>query len=45
MGRRAKWIDSENAVSFAWYDIIGSIGVGVIVPTYVLLQAERVRSD
>jgi len=29
----------------AWYDILGTLGVGVIVLTYVLLQTGRVRSD
>lgn len=28
-----------------WYDILGTLGVAVIVLTYVLLQIERVRSD
>ena len=28
-----------------WYDIIGTIGVGVIVVTYFLLQLGRVKSD
>lgn len=28
-----------------WYDILGTIGVAVIVLTYILLQTERVRSD
>jgi hypothetical protein len=28
-----------------WYDILGTLGVGVIVLTYVLLQIGRVRSD
>jgi hypothetical protein len=28
-----------------WYDILGTLGVGVIVLTYVLLQLGRVRSD
>jgi hypothetical protein len=28
-----------------WYDILGSLGVAVIILTYVLLQIERVRSD
>jgi hypothetical protein len=32
-------------VTFAWYDILGTLGVGIIVLTYVLLQLERVRSD
>ena len=30
---------------FAWYDILGTIGVAIIVLTYILLQTERVRSD
>ena len=28
-----------------WYDILGTLGVGVIVVTYVLLQIERIRSN
>ena len=28
-----------------WYDIVGTLGVAVIIVTYVLLQIERVRSD
>ena len=32
-------------MNFAWYDLIGSIGVGVIILTYVLLQIEKVKSD
>ena len=28
-----------------WYDIVGTLGVAIIVLTYVLLQIERVRSD
>ncbi len=28
-----------------WYDILGTVGVGIIIITYVLLQIERVRSD
>jgi hypothetical protein len=31
-------------MTFAWYDILGSLGVGIIVLTYVLLQLERIRS-
>lgn len=30
---------------FAWYDILGTIGTVVIIVTYVLLQAERIRSE
>ena len=29
----------------SWYDILGTIGVAIIILTYVLLQIERVRSD
>lgn len=32
-------------MSYAWYDILGTLGVAVIIITYVLLQAERLRSD
>lgn len=28
-----------------WYDVIGTVGVAIIILTYVLLQIERVRSD
>lgn len=31
-------------MDFAWYDIVGTLGVGVIILTYVLLQIERIRS-
>lgn len=27
-----------------WYDILGTLGVAVIILTYVLLQIERIRS-
>ena len=30
---------------FAWYDIIGSIGVAIVILTYVLLQTERIKSE
>lgn len=29
----------------AWYDIIGTLGVALIIVTYVLLQTEWVRSE
>jgi len=29
----------------AWYDILGTLGVGVIIVAYVLLQIERIRSE
>jgi hypothetical protein len=28
-----------------WYDILGTLGVAIIILTYVLLQVERIRSD
>lgn len=28
-----------------WYDILGTIGVGVVILAYVLLQIERIRSE
>jgi len=32
-------------MTYAWYDILGTLGVGVIIIAYVLLQIERIRSD
>jgi drug/metabolite transporter (DMT)-like permease len=32
-------------VTFAWYDILGTVGVAVIILAYVLLQIERLRSE
>ena len=32
-------------MTYAWYDIIGTMGVGLIIVTYVLLQIERIRSE
>jgi len=32
-------------MTFEWYDILGTLGVAIIVVTYVLLQTERVRSE
>jgi hypothetical protein len=31
-------------MNYSWHDIVGTIGVGMIVFTYVLLQLERLRS-
>ncbi|MGH9819795.1 MAG: CBU_0592 family membrane protein [Pyrinomonadaceae bacterium] len=31
-------------MTYAWYDILGTIGVGIIVLTYILLQLERIHS-
>lgn len=28
-----------------WYDILGTLGVAIIILTYVLLQIERIRSE
>ena len=32
-------------MNYAWYDFIGSIGVGIIIFTYILLQTERLKSE
>lgn len=32
-------------MTFAWYDILGTAGVAVIVVAYFLLQSGRLRSD
>lgn len=32
-------------MSYAWYDIAGTLGVALIIITYVLLQIGRVRSE
>lgn len=32
-------------MTYAWYDILGTVGVAVIVLTYILLQIGRVRSQ
>lgn len=32
-------------MSYEWYDIIGTVGVALIILIYVLLQLGRVRSD
>lgn len=31
-------------MSYAWYDILGTLGVAIILVAYVLLQTERLRS-
>lgn len=30
---------------YAWYDLIGSIGVAIIIFTYILLQSEKIRRE
>lgn len=32
-------------MTWAWYDILGTVGVATIVVTYVLLQLGRIGSD
>ncbi len=32
-------------MKYAWYDFVGSIGVGVIIFTYILLQLGKIRSE
>lgn len=32
-------------MKYAWYDLIGSVGVGIIVLTYISLQLEKIRSE
>ena len=32
-------------MTFAWYDILGTVGVAVIILAYILLQIERLRSE
>ena len=32
-------------MTYAWYDILGTLGVAIILIAYILLQIERMRSD
>lgn len=32
-------------MQYAWYDIVGTAGVGLIILTYTLLQIEKIRSE
>jgi hypothetical protein len=32
-------------MQYAWFDFVGTIGVGVIIFTYVLLQLEKISSN
>lgn len=32
-------------MTYAWYDILGTLGVAVIILAYILLQIGRLRSD
>ena len=45
MGGRTKRIGRKDEMTLAWYDILGTLGVGVIVVTYLLLQLGRIKSE
>ncbi|MFT3742845.1 MAG: hypothetical protein QM785_01000 [Pyrinomonadaceae bacterium] len=32
-------------MSFAWYDIVGTLGTEIIIITYVVLQTGKLRSE
>ena len=32
-------------MQYAWYYLVGSIGVGLIILTYIALQLEKIRSE
>ncbi len=32
-------------MEFSFYDLVGSIGVGIIIFTYILLQTARLKSE
>lgn len=32
-------------MTYAWYDILGTVGVAIIILTYVLLQVGRITSN
>lgn len=32
-------------MQYAWYDFVGSIGVGIIILTYIWLQLGKIRSE
>jgi hypothetical protein len=36
---------NENFMQYAWYDFVGSIGVAIIILTYIALQIEKIRSE
>lgn len=36
------WLILNN---YAWYDFVGSVGVLMIISTYILLQTEKIRSE
>lgn len=32
-------------MNYVWYDFVGSIGVGIIILTYILLQTAKLKSE
>lgn len=36
---------NNKLMQYAWYDLIGTVGVGIIISTYVFLQLEKIRSE
>lgn len=32
-------------MNYGFYDLLGNIGVGIIIVTYVLLQTEKIKSE
>jgi hypothetical protein len=32
-------------MKYAWYDFVGTIGVGIIILTYILLQLGKLKSE
>jgi hypothetical protein len=32
-------------MNYAWYDLVGNVGVGLIIITYILLQIGQVKSE
>lgn len=45
MGGWTGWIGRKTEMNFAWYDIIGTLGVFTILLTYFLLQLGRIKSE
>ena len=36
---------TENTVDDGWHDLVGNLGVAIVLSTYFLLQAGRMRAD
>lgn len=32
-------------MQYAWYDLVGTLGVGIIILTYIFLQLGKIRSE